>query len=394
MIERSVATAAGRAAHEERGMVAMTFTAGDEAVMRRAVELAVRGRGFVEPNPQVAAVITAAGDQGRIIGEGWHEHFGGPHAEVVALSAAGPAARGGTLFVTLEPCCHHGKTPPCTDAILAAGIARVVVAATDPFPEVAGRGIDALRRAGVVVEAGLCEAEAIRLTAPFRKLVTRGQPWVIAKWAMSLDGRVAAAAGQDRWISSPESRALVHDLRSRIDALAIGIGTALADDPLLTVRTADAAAGPRQPLRIVFDSLARLPLTSQLVRTARETPVLVAVGPAAASDRIAALAAAGVEIWRDEDSDRNARVGHLLHELGRRRLTNLLVEGGSELLGTFFAADAVDEVWAFIAPKMLGGPAGTGTALPVTPPLVIEDVTRPGGDVLIRGLTAGRLARA
>ncbi|MGI9178142.1 MAG: bifunctional diaminohydroxyphosphoribosylaminopyrimidine deaminase/5-amino-6-(5-phosphoribosylamino)uracil reductase RibD [Pirellulales bacterium] len=363
----------------------MTVPTADEAVLRRAMELAARGRGFVEPNPQVAAVITAAGDQGRIIGEGWHEHFGGPHAEVVALSAAGPAARGGTLFVTLEPCCHHGKTPPCTDAILAAGIARVVVAATDPFPEVAGRGIEALRRAGVVVETGLCEAEAIRLTAPFRKLVTRGQPWVIAKWAMSLDGRVAAAAGQDRWISSPESRALVHDLRSRIDAIAIGIGTALADDPLLTVRTAG-AAGPRQPLRIVFDSLARLPLTSALVRTARETPVLVAVGPAAASDRIAALAAAGVEIWRDEDSDRAVRLGNLLHELGRRRLTNLLVEGGPDLLGSFFAAGAVDEVWAFIAPKILGGAAAGAAAILDVPSLRIEEVAHPGGDIFIRGI--------
>jgi len=355
--------------------------------MRRAIELAARGRGFVEPNPQVAAVVTAAGDPGRIVGEGWHERFGGPHAEVIALSAAGASARGGTLFVTLEPCCHHGKTPPCTDAILAAGIARVVVAAGDPFPQVGGRGIESLRRAGVVVETGLCEAEAIRLTAPFRKLVTRGRPWVIAKWAMSLDGRLTAVAGHDRWISSPESRAIVHDLRSRIDAVAVGIGTALADDPLLTVRVDDhAAVGPRKPLRIVFDSLARLPLESQLVRTARDIPLLLAVGPDAPADRIAALAAAGVEIWKGDDPDRVVRLGHLLDDLGGRRLTNLLVEGGPELLGTSFAADAVDEVWAFIAPKMLGGPAGTGAVLPVTPPLVIEDVTRPGGDVLIRGI--------
>jgi diaminohydroxyphosphoribosylaminopyrimidine deaminase/5-amino-6-(5-phosphoribosylamino)uracil reductase len=365
----------------------MTFTASDEAVMRRAIELAARGRGFVEPNPQVAAVVTAAGDPNRIVGVGWHQHFGGPHAEVIALAAAGGAARGGTLFVTLEPCCHHGKTPPCTDAILAAGVARVVVAAGDPFPQVAGRGIESLRQAGVVVETGLCEAEAMRLTAPFRKLVTHGRPWVIAKWAMSLDGRLTVAAGHDRWISSPESRALVHDLRSRIDAVAIGIGTALADDPLLTVRMTDlAATGPRRPLRIVLDSLARLPLESRLVQTARDTPLLVSVGPAAPADRVAALTAAGVEVWKGTDPDHAVRLGHLLDDLGRRRITNLLVEGGSELLAAFFAAGAVDEVWAFVAPKILGGPAGIGTAVPAMPPLAIEEVARPGGDILIRGL--------
>jgi diaminohydroxyphosphoribosylaminopyrimidine deaminase/5-amino-6-(5-phosphoribosylamino)uracil reductase len=370
----------------------MTFTASDEAVMRRALELAVRGRGFVEPNPQVGAVVTAAGDPGRILGEGWHERFGGPHAEVVAITAAGAAARGGTLFVTLEPCCHHGKTPPCTDAILAAGIARVVVAAGDPFPQVAGHGIESLLRAGVVVETGLCEAEASRLTAPFRKLVTRGRPWVIAKWAMSLDGRLAVADGRDRWISSSESRALVHDLRSRVDAIAIGIGTALADDPLLTVRVEDlAAAGPRKPLRIVFDSLARLPLKSQLVRTARDVPLLLVVGPAAPADRIEALTAAGAEIWKGAETDRTARLGNVLDELGRRRLTNLLVEGGPELLATFFATGGVDEVWAFIAPKILGGQAGGSAVLPDIPPLHIEDVARPGGDVLMRGvMPAGR----
>ena len=227
----------------------MSFTAFDQAAMRRAVELAARGRGAVEPNPQVGAVVATADGGGRIIGEGWHDRFGGPHAEVVALEAAGERARGATLYVTLEPCCHHGKTPPCTAAILAAGITRVVVAAGDPFPAVAGRGLDALRQGGVLVEIGLLGPEATRLTAPFRKLVTAGKPWVLAKWAMSLDGRIAAAAGQDRWISSLQSRALVHDLRSRIDAIAIGIGTALADDPLLTVRPEPGTSpGPRRPL--------------------------------------------------------------------------------------------------------------------------------------------------
>jgi diaminohydroxyphosphoribosylaminopyrimidine deaminase/5-amino-6-(5-phosphoribosylamino)uracil reductase len=356
----------------------------DEAAMRRALELAARGRGFVEPNPQVGAVVVRDGE---IVGEGWHERFGGPHAEVVALHAAGPKARDATLFVTLEPCCHHGKTPPCTDAIRAAGVARVVVATGDPFPAVAGRGIETLRAAGLDVETGLLAAEAERLTAPFRTLVTRGRPWVIAKWAMSLDGRLAAAPGQDRWISSAESRALVHDLRSRVDAIAVGIATAVADDPLLTARPVQrSTAGPRQPLRIVLDGQAQLPLTSKLVQTARQLPVLVAVGPQAPGDRLVALEAAGCEIWQSDGSDHAARTAALLTELGRRRLTNLLVEGGPTLLAGMFAADHIDEVWVFVAPLVLGGgPASGPPSLPDVPRLAVEDVSFPGGDVLIRG---------
>lgn len=357
--------------------------------MRRALELAARGRGFVEPNPQVGAVVIRDDE---IVGEGWHERFGGPHAEVMALHAAGPKARGATLCVTLEPCCHHGKTPPCTDAIRAAGIARVIVAATDPFPEVAGRGIEMLRASGIDVETGLLAAEAERLTAPFRKVVTQGRPWVVAKWAMSLDGRLATSAGQDRWISSVESRGIVHDLRSRVDAIAVGSGTAIADDPLLTARPEDeSVAGPRQPLRIVFDGRARLPLSSNLVRTAREVPVLVAVGPQAPHDRVAALEAAGCEIWPGDGADAADRTAALLAELGRRRLTNLLVEGGPTLLAAMFAADQVDEVWTFIAPVILGGGTTGGTEpLSDLPRLVVEDVSFPGGDILIRGTIGNR----
>jgi diaminohydroxyphosphoribosylaminopyrimidine deaminase/5-amino-6-(5-phosphoribosylamino)uracil reductase len=366
----------------------MAFTPFDEAAMRRAVELAARGRGFVEPNPQVGAVIIR---NDVVVGEGWHERFGGPHAEVMALRAAGPRARGATLCVTLEPCCHHGKTPPCTEAIRAAGIARVIIAADDPFPAVDGRGIAALRAAGIEVECGLLAAEAERLTAPFRMLVTRGRPWVIAKWAMSLDGRLSAAPGQDRWISSAESRGVVHDLRSRIDAIAVGIGTALIDDPLLTARpAAGTPAGPRQPLRIVLDRAARLPPSSKLVRTARDVPVLVAVGPEADAARVAALEAAGCEIWRSAAADSPGRTASLLEELGRRRLTNLLVEGGPTLLAGMLAADQVDEVWTFVAPVILGGgPAAGPPPLADVPRLAIDDVSFPGGDVLIRG-TIGR----
>src|SRR5207253_7885382 len=216
---------------------------------RRALELAERGRGYVEPNPLVGAVVV---HDGRIIGEGWHQRYGEAHAEVNALTAAGDAARGATLYVTLEPCCHHGKTPPCTDAVLRAGVQRVVAAMLDPFPQVSGKGADLLRAAGVTVDVGLCEAEARRLNAPYLKLLATGLPYVTAKWAMTLDGKIATRTGDSKWISNEASRRRVHELRGRMDAIIVGIGTALADDPLLTARP----TGPRTPARIVLDSRA------------------------------------------------------------------------------------------------------------------------------------------
>ena len=356
----------------------------DELLMRRAIALARLGEGCVEPNPMVGAVIASA--TGDVIAEGWHERFGGPHAEALALARAGDAARGATLYLSLEPCCHHGKTPPCTTAILAAGIARVVVAADDPFPAVAGGGISALAEAGIQVEVGLLAAEALRLTAPFRTLVTEHRPWVIAKWAASLDGRLAAPSGGDRWISSPESLALVHQLRGRVDGVLVGVGTALADDPLLTARP----EGPRRAIRIVLDGRARLPLESQLIRSAREWPLLVAVGPAADGGWIGAVEAAGGEVWRSTEADPRQRLVALLAELGRRRLTNLLVEGGAAVLGSLFACGLVDEVHAFTAAKILGGPGDELPTLPDPPPVEVEEILHPGGDILIRGLVRRR----
>jgi diaminohydroxyphosphoribosylaminopyrimidine deaminase / 5-amino-6-(5-phosphoribosylamino)uracil reductase len=364
----------------------------DEQLMRRAIALAHRGEGHVEPNPMVAAVIAVAsgkGPGGGIIAEGWHASFGGPHAEVAAISTAGAAARGGTLAVTLEPCCHHGKTPPCAAAIIAAGISRVVVGTRDPFPAVNGGGIDELRRAGIEVRVGVCEAEARRLIAPFRRLVEQQRPWLIAKWAMSLDGRVATADGESRWISSESSREIVHQLRGRMDGIVCGIGTALADDPLLTARP----AGPRQPLRIVLDSMARLPLDSRLVRTAREVPLLVAAGPTAPADRLRELEAAGCEIWQSSTPNRPEWLHELLLELGSRRLTNVLVEGGPTVLGSLADAQAIDEVWAFIAPTIISGAAspppiaGAGIAsLASAASIEVEHVDHPGGDLLVRGV--------
>jgi len=362
--------------------------ASDEQLMRRALELARRGEGRVEPNPMVGAVIASASG-GHVIAEGWHSAFGGPHAEVAALSVAGAAARGGTLAVTLEPCCHHGKTPPCTAAIIAAGIARVIIATSDPFPAVNGGGIDALRRAGIEVRTGVCEQAAQRLIAPFRTLVEQRRPWLIAKWAMSLDGHVATASGESRWISSESSRAIVHELRGRMDGILCGIGTVLADDPLLTARP----AGPRQPLRIVLDSAARLPIESRLIHTAREVPVLVATGPAAPTDRLRALASAGCDVWQAAAADPRDRLHELLAELGSRRLTNVLVEGGPTVLGSLADAHAIDEVWAFIAPTIIGGAAspspiaGTGIAtLASAAAIEIEHTDHAGGDLFLRGV--------
>lgn len=311
----------------------------DESWMARALTLAERGRGHVEPNPLVGAVVVRAG---LVVGEGWHQRYGGPHAEVHALQAAGTAAQGATLYVTLEPCCHHGKTPPCTDAVLRAGITRVVAAMPDPFPQVSGRGLELLRAAGVAVEVGLGEAAACQLNAPYLTLLRHNRPYVHLKWAMTLDGKIATHSGDSKWISNETSRRRVHELRGRVDAVLVGVGTVLADDPLLTARP----PGPRRATRIVLDSRGRTPLTAQLLRTAGDAPVLIA----AALPR----PEVGVEVL-PLPGDGGVSVPALLAELGRRRMTNLLVEGGATVLGSFLDAGLVDEVHVFVAPVLAGG---------------------------------------
>ena len=318
----------------------------DSYWMQRALELAERGRGHVEPNPLVGAVLVR---DGRLVGEGWHQRFGEAHAEVNALAASGEAARGATLYVTLEPCCHFGKTPPCTDAILRSGVTRVVAAMRDPYPQVAGRGAASLRGAGISVDMGIGESEACRLNAPYLKLLATGRPYVHVKWAMSLDGKIATRTGDSKWISGKASRHWVHALRGKMDAIVVGGGTTRADDPLLTVRP----PGPRTPVRVVVCGAHSLSLGSQLVRTARETPVLV-VCRQEARDR-QALQVAGCEVIPVSGQDAAVVVEHLLDELGRRRMTNILVEGGSALLGSFRDAGAIDEAHVFIAPRLIGG---------------------------------------
>lgn len=358
-----------------------------EEAMRRAINLAQRGIGFVEPNPAVGAVIVA--DDGRVVGEGWHELFGGPHAEVMAFAAAQQAARGATLYVTLEPCCHFGKTPPCTRAILAAGIRRVVVGTVDPARHVNGGGIAELRAAGIEVEVGLLADQARSLIAPFAKLMTTGLPWIHAKWAMTLDGKIATRTGSSRWISNTGSREIVHRLRGRMDAILVGVGTVIADDPLLTARP----AGPRVASRIVIDSLARTPIDSQLVRTAREFRTIIFTSPNATNSNCDALQSAGVEVVRsDTDSTGRPDLRFVLRELGQRRMTNVLVEGGGRLFGSFFDSASLDEVHVFIAPKLAGGVtapspvAGIGVA-EMNDALQLRDtqIDVVDGDVYLRG---------
>jgi diaminohydroxyphosphoribosylaminopyrimidine deaminase / 5-amino-6-(5-phosphoribosylamino)uracil reductase len=312
----------------------------DDNFLDRAFELAERGRGFVEPNPLVGAVIVR---DGTIVGEGWHAQYGGPHAEVVALNHAGDLARGATLYVTLEPCCHTGKTPPCTDAVIGAGISRVVAAMTDPFPQVAGQGIARLSAAGIDVTAGVGETRARIQNAPYLTLVQRQRPYVHAKWAMTLDGKIATRSGDSKWISGDDSRRRVHSLRGRMDAIIVGAGTVRADDPLLTTRP----PGPRTPMRIVLSSIGSLPENCQLMSTLDQAPVLV-TGTANWTNGSLEFLSVPIENGR-------ASVSALLSELGRRRMTNVLVEGGAQTLGSFFEADAVDEVHVFIAPRILAG---------------------------------------
>ena len=331
----------------------MTSQEVDCGHMRRAIDLASRGQGLVEPNPMVGCVIAAAN---RVLGEGFHGRFGGEHAEVAAIRSIPDADRHllatATLYVTLEPCCHHGKTPPCTDAILAADIERVVVAHRDPFPAVDGGGIRRLQEAGVVVEQGILEAESRQLLLPYLMRLEHGRPWVIAKWAMTLDGKLATTGGDSQWISSEASRKLVHQLRGRVDGILVGGGTLLADDPRLTARP----PGPRVASRIVWVRSQAPPGQSQLFRTVEAAPIMIA-GPA---DSLARMdLPEHVEAIACQGDSFPEQIRHLLLQLGERKMTNLLVEGGGVLLGALRDADLIDEVHVFLAPRIIGGEDAT-----------------------------------
>jgi diaminohydroxyphosphoribosylaminopyrimidine deaminase/5-amino-6-(5-phosphoribosylamino)uracil reductase len=324
----------------------------DRVHLLRAIELAEQGRGRVNPNPVVGAVVAR---DGQVLGEGWHDEFGGPHAEVNAITACqGADLTGATLYVSLEPCCHDGKTPPCTEAIREAGIGRVVVGSDDPSEKASGRGLGILRDEGIEVVQGDGDiaARARLLNQAFRKHARTGRPWVLFKGAMTLDGKVATQTGDSQWISSEESRALTHRLRAAVDAVAVGIGTALADDPRLTAR---GEGGSRQPRRVLFDSLARLPLTSNLVAEAPSVALTVVVSRAAPRAETDALKAAGAEIVVASGANEAARVRSALERLGSRGVAALLLEGGPHLAGAFLDAGEIDEIQLFLAPLVLGG---------------------------------------
>lgn len=376
----------------------MGLSARDEELLARALDLAERGRGRTAPNPIVGAVVTR---DGRVIGEGFHARAGQDHAEVVALQAAAPeltapdfdgVLRGACAYVSLEPCSHFGRTPPCTDALIAAGVTRVVVAATDPFPQVSGQGLARLRRAGVevVLSGGHLERRARRQNGPFRKWAISGLPFVTYKYAMTLDGKVAAESGHSAWISGEASRRLVHQERAASDAIVVGAGTMRADDPLLTARDVDAW---RQPLRVVIDPRLTISRNNALVQSVGEGPVLVVCGERAPQARREEVAGWGIEVVGVEsDAQGRPLPESVTRLLGGRDVQAVLLEGGHRLAGAWWEAGLVDRVMAFVAPLVVGGEAAPG---PLSIPghsrmdlaLRLQDtaVQEIGGDVLITG---------
>ncbi len=364
--------------------------------MARALELATRVLGRTAPNPPVGAVVVR---NGAIVGEGYHPGAGQPHAEAVALAEAGERARGATLFVTLEPCAHHGRTPPCTEAILAAGVAEVHYTIDDPDPRVSGRGRRALEAAGVRVAAGERAGQAAELLRGYLARQCTGRPWVSAKYAMSLDGKIATRTGDSRWISSDVSRRYVHALRDRVDAIVVGIGTVLADDPSLTVRPTPPDG--RQPLRVVVDSRLRLPPDAALAGPALAPGTTVAhVADDLADDPADRDRPRRAEVLRDRglellplppDPAGRVNLGSLLAELGSRGMNEVLVEGGGELLAGFLRAGLVDEIEACVAPVLVGGDEapspirGRGIGrIEEAPRWTIVDVTPRAADIWLR----------
>jgi diaminohydroxyphosphoribosylaminopyrimidine deaminase/5-amino-6-(5-phosphoribosylamino)uracil reductase len=370
----------------------------DVKFMQTALKLARQGISVIEPNPAVGAVIVK---DSRIIGRGWHKKFGGPHAEINALEDCkkkGASPQGATMYITLEPCCHYGKTPPCTDAIIAAGLAKIVIATIDPSEHANGKGIERLRNAGIEVKVGVCEIEARLLNAPFFKFATTGKCWVTLKWAQTIDGKLAYAdkTGKQLWISNELSRKDAHKLRRRAQAILVGINTVITDDPLLTPRPARG----KKPARIVLDSNLRTPLDCKLLATAKKTPVLIVTGERAVqtnpevADKITKK---GAEIVTVPTSQGRCNIKSLLDELSRRGVEQLLVEGGPTVLTTLLKEQLADEIIVYIAPKILGSQGGADitplmTDLTKAVGLNYVDIKRFGGDVRLTGLTENALS--
>ncbi|EGO63261.1 bifunctional diaminohydroxyphosphoribosylaminopyrimidine deaminase/5-amino-6-(5-phosphoribosylamino)uracil reductase RibD [Acetonema longum] len=365
----------------------------DQQFMQMALDLAKQGLGRTSPNPMVGAVVA---QDGKAVGQGWHQRAGTPHAEVHALQAAGDQANGATLYVTLEPCCHHGKTPPCTDAVIKAGIRRVVVAMTDPNPCVGGGGIARLKAAGVEVVSGILAQEAARLNEVFIKWISTGLPFAILKTAMTLDGKIATVSGRSKWITGDAARQRVHMLRDRCDAILAGIGTVLADDPSLTTRLPQ---GGKNPIRIILDSQARIPLDANVI-TDVLAPTIIVVGPHAPAEKLTALRSKGVEILAVRCRDGGLDLRELFQTLGSRNITSVLVEGGAAVNAGLIRENLIDKVYWFIAPKFFGGisapgPVGGEGIAAVDQAVALEDIAVEAidQDLMITGYVERREGR-
>ncbi len=323
--------------------------------MKLALKLAAKGAGWVSPNPMVGAVVVK---EGQIVGKGYHRRLGAPHAEVEALRQAGEAAKEADLYVTLEPCNHQGRTPPCTRAILAAGVKRVIIAILDPNPRVTGGGAAYLKSQGVAVETGVLVAEARRLNEAWLHWLATGRPWVIAKAACSLDGKIATAGGESQWLTGEAARFFGHQLRHRVDAILVGIETALSDDPQLTTRLPRGRG--KDPIRVVLDSRLRLPLTAKLLHLDSTAPTWVACTTAASKEKVRDLKSTGAEVLVFPPEAGRVPLKPLLELLGRQQVQSLLVEGGAEVLGGCFDQKLVNQFYFFFAPKILGGREAPG----------------------------------
>jgi diaminohydroxyphosphoribosylaminopyrimidine deaminase/5-amino-6-(5-phosphoribosylamino)uracil reductase len=371
------------------GQFFMSYNERDIEFMRRAIALAKQGGGFVHPNPLVGCVVVK---DGQVIAEGYHEKYGEFHAERNALTRCKADTTGATLYVTLEPCCHYGKTPPCTEIIIEKGIAKVFVGILDPNPLVAGKGVKILQDAGIKVVSGLCEDEIREMNKVFLKYITTKRPYVIMKTAMTLDGKIAAHTGDSKWVTNAESRKAVHALRSELAGVVVGINTVLADDPMLNCRLDGRC---HQPVRIVVDSKLRIPMDSQLVKTAKEYRTIIATSQAVISTE--ALISKGIEIVFCASNDNHVDINDLMDKLGAMGIDSLLLEGGGTLNAAFLEAGCVDEVWAFIAPKIIGGAAAKTPVSGKGIDLMSEainlhniEIQNINGDILIKGKICSR----
>ncbi len=374
----------GRGSEETHESRSLASRAMDESYMKIALELAAKARGRTSPNPMAGAVIVK---EGNIVGRGYHLQPGTPHAEVNALNEAGKKAKGGTLYVTLEPCCHYGRTGPCTEAIIQAGVTKVVAAMIDPNPLVSGKGFKRLRDAGIEVVCGVLENEARRLNEVFIKYITTGMPFIVAKAAISLDGKIATRSGKSKWITGPVTRAYGHQMRDWYDAVMVGIGTVLADDPLLSTRLP--GGGGRDPVRVILDSQARIPLNARVLNQQSKAPTIIAVTASVKHEKLEALRLAGAQVLVVGGGHR-VDVAALMKMLGKRGITSVLIEGGAGIHGAAIPAGIADKAAWFIAPIIIGGLGAPGPVgglgvdeLSEAPALEIVEVRSMGQDIYV-----------